>query len=346
MKGVVKFKDGKDGWEIRDIERRDPGPGDIEIKVMNAGICGSELHLFHDNHYYTPGTVIGHEYSGCISRVGEGVTGWKVGDRVITENHFFACGSCFFCRTGNTVMCPTRGGIGYHKNGGWAEYVIAPTKYLIKIPDSVTYEQAACVEPLAVLTEALTVKEPIQAGEVVLVEGCGAMGLLAAQTAKAAGAGTVIITGTDLDEEIRFPIARSLPSIDYVVNIQKEDVLTLVSDLTGGLGADTVVECSGAPAAVTMAMKAVRRLGRIIAVGEMPVKDVPVDWNQGVFKAVNLRFTFGSNYLAWHRAVKMIEQGSVNVDAIITHHIDMSDFLHGFELLDSKKAVKVMMKAF
>ncbi len=346
MKGIVKFKDGKDGWEIRDVVRRDPGPGEVEIKVMNAGICGSELHLFHDNHSYTPGTVIGHEYSGYISRVGEGVTDWKAGDRVVTENHFLACGSCYFCRTGNTVMCPTRGGIGYHRNGGWAEYIVAPTKYMIRIPDSVTYEQAACVEPLAILTEALTVKEPVQSGEVVVVQGCGTMGLLAAQVAKAAGAGTVIITGTNADEEIRFPIARKLPGIDRIVNVQKEDLKAVVMELSEGMGADTVVECTGAPMAAASAIEVVRRLGRVLPIGEMPVKDVAIDWNKCIFKGITIHFNFGSNYLAWHRAVKMIENGTVNVDALITHRIHMKDFMKGFELLDSKVAVKVMMEAF
>ena len=346
MKGVVKFKDGKDGWEIRDIERRDPGPDEVEIKIAAAGICGSELHLFHDNHSYTPGTVIGHEYSGVISRVGSNITDWKVGDRVITENHFGSCGKCFYCRTGNQALCKTRGGVGYHRNGGWAEYLCAPTRYMIRIPDTMSMEEATVVEPLAILTEALTVKEPVHAGEIVLVQGCGTIGLLAAQVAKAAGAGCVIITGMDQDEEVRLSIARKLPGIDHVVNIQKQDLSALIAELTDGEGVDVVVEASGSPAGIASSIEAVRRLGRVLAIGEAPRAEIPFNWNRAVFKGITLKFNFGSNYLAWHRAVQMIESGKVDVRSLITHRIDMADFMEGFRLLDEKKAVKVVMKAF
>ena len=172
------------------------------------------------------------------------------------------------------------------------------------------------------------------------------MGLLAAQIAKAAGAGTVILTGTNADEEIRFPIARKLPAIDRIVNVQKEDLKAIVMELTDGMGVDTVVECTGAPPAAATAIEVVRRLGRILPIGEKPVKDVSIDWNKCIFKGITIHFNFGSNYLAWHRAMKMIELGTVNVDALITHRIHMRDFRKGFEYLDNKEAVKVMMEAF
>ena len=346
MKGIVKYKDGKDGWEIREIERKDPGPEEVEIKIAAAGICGSELHLYHDNHYYTPGTVIGHEYSGVISRVGSHVKGWNVGDRVVTENHFGSCGSCYYCRTGNQALCKTRGGVGYHRNGGWAEYLCAPTKYMIRIPDSVTMEEATMVEPLAVLTEALCVKHPVLAGETVLVQGCGTIGLLAAQVAKAAGAGKVIITGMEQDEEQRLPIARSLKSIDRVVNVEREDLAAVVMELTGGEGADTVVEATGSRGGIASSIELARRLGRVLAIGETPAKEVGIDWNRAIFKALTLNFNFGSNYIAWHTAVDMIAAGTVEVKPLITHRIHMSEFMRGFQLMDEKKAIKVVMKAF
>lgn len=345
MKAVVKMKDGHDGWEIQEKERVAPGDDEVEMKVMAAGICGSELHLYHDNHYYKPGAVVGHEYSGVISRVGKNVTKYKVGDRIITENRYSSCGNCEYCRTGNMGLCKEAIMPGYILDGGWRNYAVIPTKQIIKIPDNVSYEEASVVEPAAVLMEALTIKEPIRANETVLIQGCGTIGLLACMVAKAAGAGTVIVTGTDVDEEIRIPVAKEVGA-DYVINVQKEDLIEKIMEITDGKGVDYIAECSGAPSAIKSCFYAIKKLGRIVAIGEAPVKEIGFDWNKAVFTGATLKFHYGSDYVAWHRVVDMMSNGKIDVKPLITHEIPMEDFRKGFEMLDNKEAIKVVMHPF
>lgn len=342
MKAIVKFKDGKDGWEIREVPRPEPEDDEVEIEIKAAGICGSELHLYHDNHFYKPPVIVGHEFSGVISKTGKNIQGWKVGERVVSENHITACGTCEYCRTGNLALCENRIAVGYAKDGGWTNYICMPTKLMIKIPDNVTYEEAAMVEPCAILTEALCVKECIKPWETVLIQGCGTIGLLGAQVAKAAGAKQVILSGTEADEKIRLSVARQL-GIGRVVNIEKENLKEIVMSATNGNGADLVVEASGAPAAIDSSFDLVKRLGRIVAIGEAPSDIIHFKWNKAIFKACSIKFTFGSNYRAWHLALQYMASGKINVKPMITHKISMLDFSVGFRMLDEKEAVKVIM---
>lgn len=343
MKSVVKFKDGKDGWEIRDIPREDPAPGEVEIQIKAAGICGSELHLYHDNHFYTPPVVVGHEFAGVVSRIGEGVKAWKPGDRVVCENHKTSCGVCEYCKIGQPIFCKARKAVGYAVNGGWTSYICMPERLLLRIPDPVSYEEAAMTEPCSILAHALCHKAPIKAGETVLVQGCGTIGLIGAMTAKAAGAGMVILTGTDEDEGIRFDVAQKLGVIDHIINVSRKDLLTEVQAITGGRGVDMVVEASGALQAIDAALKLVRKNGRIVAVGEAPSDEILFKWNAAIFRACTVTFTYGSEFEAWRRSLQFMEEGKLNLKPLITHKLPLHEFHKGFELLESKKGIKVML---
>ena len=253
MKAVIKFKDGIDGWEIRDVVRLDPNDDEVEIQVKAAGICGSELHLYHDNHFYTPEITVGHEFAGIISRVGKNVKDFKIGDRVVCENLKGNCGTCDYCRIGKPMFCKERKVVGYAENGGWTSYVCMPSRTLISIPENVSYEEAAVTEPCAIATQALCVRESIKPGETVLVQGCGTIGLLCAIVAKAAGAGTVIITGVREDREIRLAIAMDL-GIDKIIDVTEIDLKQEVMKITSGKGVDMVVEASGSEKAIESAI--------------------------------------------------------------------------------------------
>lgn len=343
MKAVVKFKDGKDGWEIRDVPRLDPKDNEVEIQVKAAGICGSELHLYHDNHTYTPGTIIGHEFSGVVSRVGKDVKGWKAGDRVVSENHKACCWECDYCRSGKPVFCTTRRQVGYKENGGWTSYICMPAKLLIPIPDNVSYEEAAMTEPCTVAVQALCIKAPVKTGETVLIQGCGTIGLINALVAKAAGASMVIVTGTDADEKTRLPIARKLTEIDRVINISKENLSEEIMRLTKGKGADMVVEASGSEKAINSAIDLVRKEGRIVAIGETATPEVSVKWHAAVFKACSIIFTFGAEFEAWRKALQLMGSKQVNLLPLITHRLPLVEFEKGFKLMDEKAALKVML---
>lgn len=343
MKAVVKFKDGKAGWEIRDVPRLDPEDNEVEIQVKAVGICGSELHLYHDNHTYTPGTVIGHEFAGVISRVGKSVEHWKVGDRVVSENHKTCCWECDYCRSGKPVFCSTRRQVGYKENGGWTSYICMPAKLLIPIPENVSYEEASMTEPCTVAIQALCIKAPIKTGETVLIQGCGTIGLINALVAKAAGAGMVIVTGTEVDEKVRLPIARKLIEIDRVINISKENLHEEIMKLTNGKGVDMVVEASGSEKAINSAIDLVRKEGRIVAIGETATSEVSVKWHAAVFKACSIIFAFGAEFEAWRKALQLMGNKQINLAPLITHRLPLAKFEEGFQMLDEKTALKVIL---
>jgi L-iditol 2-dehydrogenase len=342
MRAVVKFKDGKDGWEIRDIRRMDPLDNEVEIQVKAAGICGSELHLYHDNHVYEPPVVVGHEFSGVISRVGNNVTKWKAGDRVVTENNKRVCGVCEFCRTGRPILCTERKSVGYKVNGGWTSYFCTPEHLLIRIPDNVSFEEAAMTEPVSVATQALIVKGTVKIGDVVLVQGCGTIGLINAMVARALGASKVIVTGTNADEETRLRIARQLP-IDKIYNIDHVNLYDEIMALTGGKGVDVIVEASGSDKAIHSMLNLLKKTGNIVAIGETAAPDVSFPWLASVFKACTVHFTFGAGYEAWKYAIQLMKDKKIILEPLITHHLKLEEFRKGFELLDEKKALKVIL---
>lgn len=344
MKAVVKFKDGKDGWEIRDIERPEPKDNEVEIKIMATGICGSELHLYHDNHTYTPPVVVGHEFCGEIVRVGKDVTKWKPGDRVVSENNKSVCGVCEFCRTGRPILCPERKPVGYKVNGGWTSYFCTPEHLLLKIPDTVSFEEAAMTEPVSVATQSLIVRETVKVGDIVLVQGCGTIGLIHGMVAKAIGAKKVILTGTDADEAIRLPIARKL-DIDCIVNVERENLEEKVEEITEGKGVDVIVEASGADSAIYQMPKLIKKTGNIVAVGETARRDLVFPWTSAVFKSCAITFSFGAAYEAWKHALELMGEKRINLKPLITHRIPLEDFRKGFSLLEKKEALKVIMQA-
>ncbi len=344
MRAVVKFKDGKDGWEIRDIERPDPKENEVEIKIMATGICGSELHLYHDNHVYTPPVVVGHEFAGEIVRVGKAVKKWKVGDRVVSENNKSVCGVCDFCRTGQPILCPERKSVGYKINGGWTSYFCTPEHLLLRIPDNVTFEEAAMTEPVSVATQALIVRDTVHIGDIVLVQGCGTIGLINAMVAKAIGAKKVILTGTDIDEDVRLPIARSL-DLGTIINVQRENLKERIMELTDNKGVDVVIEASGADSAIYDMVDLIKKTGQIVAIGETLRKDLKFPWVAAVFKSCTISYSFGATFRAWKSALELMGQEKINLKPLITHTIPLEEFRKGFELLENKEALKVIMKA-
>lgn len=343
MKAVVKQRDGKDGWIYTDVERKDPKPNEVEIRVKCIGICGSELHLYHDNHFYTPPVVVGHEFCGEISRVGEQVTDWKVGDRVVAQLDKGACGTCEFCRKGMANFCSQGKAVGYDEDGGWAEYYCTPENFLFKLEDQVTYEEGAMAEPLNVICQAEYVKETLRPQDIVMVQGCGTIGLMAAMTAKALGAAKVIVTGTNADEAVRLPVARSIDAVDLVVNVEKEDLRQIIAKETGGRGADVIVEASGAGPAIAMMAELIKKTGSIVVLGETAAEEIKLNWNKFLLKTCKIIFSFGEVYDAWNLAVKLLASKKLELEKLITHKLPLSQFKKGFELLESKEGLKVLL---
>jgi L-iditol 2-dehydrogenase len=254
MKAVVKYGKGKGMIEMRDLPEPEIGPDEVLIEVKAVSVCGSDLHIFHDTHPYWPPVVLGHEFSGVIAQVGEAVSGWKIGDRVVSETRTGACGVCYTCQSGFPQVCDRKRAYGIGLNGAFAKYVAGPAKLLHNLPDNIPFDVAAMTEPIAVCVTSIVERCGLQVGESVIVTGPGPIGLISVAVAKAAGAKTILITGRSSDEGIRFEKARELGA-DETINVDKTDPIKKALELTNGLGADLLIEASGGPRPLTKPLR-------------------------------------------------------------------------------------------
>jgi len=342
MEALVKTQEGRGYLGIQDVEAPTMGDNDVMIRVRAAGICGTDLHIRAGKFHCIPPVVIGHEFSGEIVEMGPSVQGWQVGDRVVAEPHRGGCGTCRYCLTGQVEVCSNKRAIGYKVDGCFTPFLPLPTFSLHKIPDNVSYDQAALTEPLAVVIKAVLERSRVEPEDLVVVQGCGPIGLLAAAAAKAGGARCVVITGTQRDEDLRLRVAKEI-GIDHAVNVEREDLLQMVRDLTRGLGADLVVEASGAESAIRQAFELVRIDGRIAGLGLTGKDQISLNWDMTIKKAVHLTCSYSSTWTSWERAVSMISLGKVLVDPLITAKFPLTEWEKGFELLENLKAIKVLL---
>lgn len=245
------------------------GPDELLVKVKACGICGSDIHGYDGSTgRRIPPLVMGHEASGEIAEVGANVKDMKVGDRV-TFDSMISCGQCSFCRRGTINLCDNRQILGvscgdYRRHGAFAEYVSVPRRIAFRIPDPVPFEHAAMIEPVSVVVHATNLP-PKKLGETAVVVGTGMIGLLAIQSIRAAGYTQVIAVDV---EDRKLALAKQLGA-DEGINSKSTDAVKAIKDLTGGIGADMVMECVGATAPIETAVQSVRKGGAVVLVGNV-----------------------------------------------------------------------------
>lgn len=340
MKALVKFQDGPGNMEIRDIALPEPAKGQVRIKVKRAGICHTDLDYYKvGGPPLKPPVILGHEVAGVIDAVGEGVTDFKPGDRVLTQTTYSVCGKCRFCRRGQLNHCIARRGIGSAADGGFAEYLVNREESIMKIPASVSFDEAAVVEPLACGVHAVAERVNICVGSVVVILGPGAIGLLTAQVAKAQGA-FVIIAGLTPDKP-RLDLALEL-GIDRAVDLQQESLEDVVKGYTEGYGADVVVEATGARAAVDTGMKITAKDGIFIPMSFFP-RPIEVDYYQIKQRELHVIGSSSQIPTSWGKALKMIENGQVNAKAIVSHVFSLAEWEQAFATVENKTGLKVMI---
>lgn len=342
MKALVKTQKGVGYLELREVPEPVPAANEVLIEIKAAGICGTDIHVKHDEFAYWPPVILGHEFSGEIVQIGAEVKGWHVGDRVTGEPHTKACGFCPLCRTGNIQICPEKRSPGWGIDGAFAKYLAYPPHLLHRLPDNLSYVEAALAEPTANIATDLLERGKVEPEDFVVVLGPGPIGLIAAQAAKAEGARAVMVIGTNADEAVRLKTAREL-GIDYVVNLQEEDPVQKCLELTDGLGADLVVECSGAPPAIASTPQYVRKLGRICAIGLTGKKPVQFDWDAAQGKACTIIFNISTYYTSWKKALSMLSSGKVSARKIITHEFPLDEWEKAFEAVENLTALKAVL---
>jgi L-iditol 2-dehydrogenase len=341
MKAVVKYGYGPGKVELRDTPEPEVGPGLVKLRVKAAGICGSDLHAYHEmikfNFKYP--VIVGHEFAGDVAEVGEGVEGIEVGERVTSETTAINCGVCEYCRTGYYNMCLSRSVVGYDWDGGFTSYCVVPQKNIHKLPESVDYIAGALTEPLACCIHGVTEQTGINAGDLVLIVGPGPIGLLTLQVALAEG-GQVVICGTSQDAG-RLKIAEDLGA-DYALNVEETDVVKFVGDLTGGYGADIVLECSGAEKGAQLGIEAARKRGKYTQMGLFG-KPITLDFERIAYKELQVTGFLSQKRSAWQRALKLEAQGKISPSKVVSHQVPIDEWKRGYEMSENKEALKAII---
>lgn len=339
MRALVKTGKGIGLIEVREVPEPRPGKGEVLIKIEACGICGSDIHVRHDSFPYWPPVTLGHEFTGTVVELGEDCGKLKIGDRVVAEPHTRACGKCYLCRTGNIQVCPEKRSPGWGIDGGMAEYIAYPERLLHKIPDSMTWDQAVMIEPVANIVTDLLERTRVDPGETVVVLGPGPIGLLAAMASRAVGAGDVILVGAPGDVPLRFPKAAEL-GFRHLVNAAEENSVQYVLDHTEGLGADVVVECSGAPAAIATIPELVRKHGRVNVIGLTGGRKVELEWDKLLFKVATLVFNMSTYYTSWSKSIALVASGQVQAEKLITHKAPLEEWERVFDAVENQQALK------
>lgn len=342
MKAVVKYGKGKGLVEIREVPEPTMKEDEVLIEVKAVAVCGSDLHIYHDNHPYWPPVVLGHEFSGVVVDAGKEVKGWKVGDRIVSETRTGSCGLCYTCQSGFPQVCEQKRAYGIGINGAYTKYVAGPARLLHRLPENIPFDVGASIEPTAICVTSILERSQLQAGESVLITGPGPIGLISLAIAKTAGVSMVGITGRSSSEGIRFEKARELRA-DFIVNTDREDPVQKVLEWTDGRGVDILIETAGGEKAIWQAFDMVRRLGRICAIGISGKPEVSIPYDRAIFKAIRYDFCFSSSWTSWEKTISLISKGLLALDKLVTHKLPIDQWEDAFHLLESRQAGKVIL---
>ncbi len=317
------------------------GPRDVLIAVTHAGICGTDRHIYEWDPWSQSrvkvGITTGHEFVGHVVRIGDAVNRTKIGQRVSAEGHV-GCGSCEQCRTGHGHICDRVDIIGIDTNGCFAQFVTVPEDNVWPVHPDIPDKIAAVFDPLGNAVH--TVMSAGVSGKTVLITGVGIIGLMAVTVARAAGAGKILVT--DVDEN-RLQLARKLGA-DEAYHA-KDSWTDEVREATGGSGPHVLLEMSGNARAIRDGFSALRNGGTAAMLG-IPGDDISFDLTNGViFKGATVLGINGRKmFETWYQMENLILSGRLQLDPIITHVIDMSDYEKGFHMMQSGEAIKVVMK--
>ncbi|MGE9267489.1 MAG: zinc-dependent alcohol dehydrogenase [Verrucomicrobiales bacterium] len=330
--------------ELAVVEKSLPvaGEGEVLLEVKACGICGSDVHgMDGSSGRRIPPVVMGHEASGVIAGLGKGVACWQVGERVTFDSTVF-CGECHFCCRGEVNLCESRQVMGvscaeFHRDGAFAEFVVIPAHILHRLPEGLSFEEAAFAEPVGVALHAVSRVKP-EGGETAVVVGAGLIGLLVVQALKKAGCGRVF--AVDLDRE-RLRLAEELGA-EAGWHALEDEVEGRLAEATAGRGADIVMEVVGATPTVRQAVNLTRKGGKIGLVGNLaPEVDFPL-------QAVVTRelSVFGSCAIAgeYPEALEAISSGEIRVRPLISASAPLGEGAAWFEKAKRGETLKVLLR--
>lgn len=345
MKAAVleKIEDLK----IKDVPIPTAGPEELVIKVKACAVCGTDVKVYHSGHKHIRfPRVTGHELSGEIVEIGKNVTNYKTGQRVAIAPAV-PCGECYYCRCGIQGMCDNLTAIGYHYDGGFAEYMLVPEPAVRngcvnELPSNISFEEAAIAEPLACVINGQELSR-VKLGDVVIVIGSGPVGCFHLEIARSKGASKTILA--EVSQE-RLDAARSLGKADIYVNPGSEDLVARVMAETKGKGADVVIVACSSGKAQEQALQLVAKRGNVNFFGGLP-KDKPYinfDSNLVHYKEFYVVGTHGSAPRHNELALNLISQGKIEAKRYITKELPLEKVLEGIMTVEKAQGFKTIIK--
>lgn len=343
---VVRFHAPGD-VRFEDAPEPEAGPGEVKIRVRNCSTCGTDVKISKFGHHHIhPPRVMGHEIAGEIVQVGEGVDGWSEGDRVQVIAAI-PCGKCAECKRGRMTVCPNQESMGYHFEGGFAQFMVVPQKVLDvdglnRIPDNVSFAEASVAEPLACALNAQNLAR-VGEGDDVVVIGSGPIGCLHVRLARARGAARVFLV--ELNRE-RLDMAANLVQPDAAICAAEVDPVEEIHKLTDGRGADVIITAAASGKAQEQAIEMAARQGRISFFGGLP-KDNPTitcDSNLVHYRELMIIGANGSSPAHNAEALNLVATGAVPVNDLITHRLPLESAIDAFGIVARGEAIKVTIE--
>ncbi|MDG9669684.1 L-threonine 3-dehydrogenase [Hahella sp. CR1] len=338
MKALVKAQSAPGLW-LQEQQVPECGPNDVIIKIKRTAICGTDIHIYNwddwaRNNVPVPLTT-GHEYSGEIVELGSHVDGLHIGQRVSGEGHVVGMLSRN-ARAGRFHLAPDTKGIGVNLPGAFAEYLCLPAFNVVPLPDAVSLELGAILDPLGNAVHAALAYDLV--GEDVLITGAGPIGIMAAAVARFAGAHKVVITDIN---DYRLELAAKVADVEPV-NAQRESLRDVMGRLKMKEGFDVGLEMSGIPSALNDMLDVMMMGGRISLLG-LPSKPAELDLSKIVLKALQVKGIYGREmFETWYKMLAMLEAG-LDIEPIITHRFEYADYEQGFDAMRSGQSGKVIL---
>lgn len=338
MKALSKLE-ARPGLWMSEVAKPELGHNDVLIRIKKTAICGTDMHIFNWDDW-AQATIpvpmhVGHEYVGVVEAIGSEVEGFKIGDRVSGEGHI-TCGYCRNCRAGRRHLCRNTVGVGVNRPGSFAEWLVIPAFNAFHIPDDIPDELAAIFDPFGnAVHTALSFN---LVGEDVLITGAGPIGIMAVAIARHVGARHVVITDVN---EYRLELARKMGAT-RAVNVSKQDLKEVMKELGMTEGFDVGLEMSGNPAAFRQMLSEMNHGGKVALLG-IPPKDTAIDWNQVIFKGLEIKGIYGREmFETWYKMVALLQSG-LDISPIITHRFPVDRFEEGFAAMNSGLSGKVIL---
>ena len=316
---------------FREIETPAPGPGQVLVRIKRIGVCGSDIHVYYGEHKGTGYPVTqGHEVSGQVAGLGEGVTQFRVGQKVTIEPQV-VCGKCYPCRHGKYNLCEHLRVMGFQTTGTASEYFAVDAERVTALPDAMTYDEGAMIEPLAVTVHAAKRFAELDGAKVAIL-GCGPIGILLAQMVKALGAASVLITDIS---DYRLRLAKECGA-DFAVNTREKDFGEALLECFGPDKADVIYDCAGNDITMGQAIRYARKGSKIVLVAVF-AKEAHIDLFTLNDHELDLDTTMMYRHEDYVDAIRLVEEGKIRLRPLMSRHFAFTDYLKAYQYIEANR---------